>query len=148
MPMSAGGAPAAPLRVSTRSLPMATPCSFTPCSAPHSHNGRDSSTAAVGLDSTCRYCVRSTPLPLRRAWASGSWTSDGGRSEFLANSVPCVPTTHRVSHTSASQRSRQLVGRPLPRAHGAIHVAAPHGGGLGPGPVDPPARLAQRRSVG
>src|SRR5437016_11917299 len=33
---------------------------------------------------------------------------------------------------------------PLPARQRAVHVAAPHGGGLGAGPVDAPDRLSQR----
>ena len=61
MPSSAGGASRGSSTVLTISLPMATPCSLTPCSAPHSQAGRDSSVAAAPRSGSSRYWVRSRP---------------------------------------------------------------------------------------
>ena len=58
MPSSAGGAGRGSSTVLTISLPMATPCSLTPCSAPHSHAGRDSTVAAGAGVGELRYWVR------------------------------------------------------------------------------------------
>src|SRR3954453_9753324 len=48
---------------------------------------------------------------------------------------------------SGSEQGGDLPGRPLARAHGAVHVALPVVGGLGAGPVDAPDRGAQGRPV-
>ena len=66
MPSRAGGAERGSSTVLTISLPMATPCSLIPCSAPHSQAGRDSTVAAAPVSGSSRYCVRST-APRRSA---------------------------------------------------------------------------------
>ena len=48
---------------------------------------------------------------------------------------------------SAAKRREDLPGRALARAHGAVHVAQPVVGGLGPGEVDLADRAAQPRPV-
>ena len=101
MPIRAGGAGAGRRPSRRCSLPIATPCSFTPCSKPHSQSGREPSTACAPASSSSRYCVRTLPPAGRRANASTTCGSGTGRSEFLANSVRPPPTTHSVSHTTS-----------------------------------------------
>ena len=49
-----------------------------------------------------RYCVRSVqPAEARRPKGQAIWISPGGRSEFLANTMPLRPGAHRVSHMVA-----------------------------------------------
>src|SRR5437879_6389452 len=69
-------------------LPAATPATFTPCSTPHIHVGRDPVNAIVSSlrPSTSRYVVR-VIVSFRGGNRSTSWTSPGGLSEFFANSV-------------------------------------------------------------
>ncbi len=89
-------------RVKTASLPIVTPCSLLPISAPHIQKGRLSSTACVRSTCGIRIHVQETSLPLGCRLAgchSRSWASFGSRSEFLANSTRSLPTTTRVSHT-------------------------------------------------
>ena len=102
MPIRAGGAAAASWVVLTRSLPMATPCSLTPCSAPHSQVGQERKVACAPASPMVRYCVRRVhPAELRRPNGQATWTSPGGRSEFLANTMPAGPGAHSVSHMLA-----------------------------------------------
>ena len=102
MPIRAGVAAAASWVVPTRSLPMATPCSLTPCSAPHSQVGQERKVAWAPVSPMVRYCVRNVqPAEARRPNGHATWTSPGGRSEFLANTIPCGPGAHRVSHMVA-----------------------------------------------
>ena len=102
MPMSAGAAAAASCVVPTRSFPMATPCSLTPCSAPQSHVGRERNVACAPVSPMVRYCVRRVhPAEARRPKGQATWTSPGGRSEFLANTMAPGPGAHRVSHMAA-----------------------------------------------
>ena len=102
MPMSAGLADAASCVVATRSFPMATPCSLTPCSAPHSQVGQERKAACAPVSPIERYCVRRVhPAEARRPKGQAIWTSPGGRSEFLANTMPRGPGAHSVSHMVA-----------------------------------------------
>ena len=50
-----------------------------------------------------RYCVRSVqPAVARRPKGQAIWTSPGGRSEFLANTMPHAgPGAQSVSHIAA-----------------------------------------------
>ena len=99
MPVSAGAAAAASWVVATRSLPMATPCSLTPCSAPHIQVGHDRKVAWAPVSPMRRYWVRSVqPAEDRRPKGHATCTSPGGRSEFLANTMPEEPGAHSVSH--------------------------------------------------
>ncbi len=47
MPVSVGAASCGSRVVKIAALPTATPASFTPCSSPHIHAGRDASTPTV-----------------------------------------------------------------------------------------------------
>ena len=99
MPIRAGLAAAASWVVLTRSFPMATPCSLTPCSAPQSQVGQERNVACAPVSPMVRYCVRSVqPAEARRPKGQATWTSPGGRSEFLANTMPRGPGAHSVSH--------------------------------------------------
>ena len=85
--------------VATRSLPMATPYSLTPCSAPHSQVGQDRKVAWAPVSPMLRYWVRRVhPAEARRPKGHATCTSPGGRSEFLANTMPAGPGAHSVSH--------------------------------------------------
>ncbi len=102
MPISRGVAAAASWVVLTRSFPMATPCSLTPCSAPQSQVGQESKAACAPVSPMERYCVRSVqPAEARRPKGQAIWTSPGGRSEFLANTMPRGPGAQSVSHIVA-----------------------------------------------
>ena len=102
MPISAGLAAAASCVVLTRSFPMATPCSLTPCSAPQSQVGQERNAACAPVSPMERYWVRSVhPAEARRPKGQAIWTSPGGRSEFLANTMPRRPGAQRVSHMVA-----------------------------------------------
>jgi hypothetical protein len=100
MPSRAGGAARASSTVHTFSLPIATPCSFTPCSSPQSHAGREASSAWAPGSASSRYCVRTVPPAGRRSTRSTTCASFGGRSEFFPKRVAFGPTMQRVSHTS------------------------------------------------
>src|SRR5205807_108628 len=96
-------------------LPMATPATLTPCSTPHIHDGRDPTKANVSrfAASMSRYVVRvsrSTRGPNR----STTWSSAGGRSEFLANNVQWLP----VAGWSATRQSHIAVTHPRHRPNG------------------------------
>ena len=90
--------------VQTFSLPIATPCSLTPCSKPQSQSGRDRATRArpcrAASGTACAACPprgASVRSPRRSA------TSSGGRSEFFANSVPSASDdAQRVAHRRVS----------------------------------------------
>src|SRR6185437_1907213 len=102
IPISAGAAADESWVVATRSFPMATPCSLTPCSAPHSHVGQDSKAAWAPVSPMVRYWVRNEhPADDRRPKGHVIWGSPGGRSEFLANTMPEDPRAQRVSHMVA-----------------------------------------------
>ncbi len=102
MPISAGAEAIESWVVATRSLPMATPCSFTPCSAPHNHVGHERSAAWAPVSPMVRYCVRrEQPAEERRPNGQATCGSPGGRSEFLANTMPAALGAHRVSHMVA-----------------------------------------------
>ena len=102
MPVRAGLARAASWVVPTRSLPMATPYSFTPCSAPQIQVGHESRTACAPVSPMVRYWVRSVhPFEERRPNGHVTCTSPGGRSEFLAKTVPAGLRAQSVSHIVA-----------------------------------------------
>src|SRR6185369_15774975 len=70
--------------------PIATPFSLTPCSSPHSHDGRAHTSANVwATSSISMYWQRSgEPSGDLRAGAENSgWHSAAGRSEFFAKIV-------------------------------------------------------------
>src|SRR6056297_192442 len=91
--------------VNTASLPITTPCSLAPISAPHIHHGCETSTALVWATCGTEIHVQSTSS------TSGSWSaagyqrgicaSFGSRSLFFANSTPSGVNETRVSHTPA-----------------------------------------------
>ena len=88
--------------VLTRSFPMATPCSLTPCSAPQIQVGQDRKVAWAPVSPMERYWVRNVqPTEARRPNGQAICTSPGGRSEFLANTMPAAPGAHSVSHMLA-----------------------------------------------
>ena len=102
MPIRAGAAAAESWVVAIRSLPMATPCSFTPCSAPQTQVGQESRVAWAPVSPIVRYCVRRVqPVDERRPNGQATCGSPGGRSEFFANTMPAAPGAHRVSHMIA-----------------------------------------------
>ena len=50
-----------------------------------------------------RYCVRKVhPAEARRPNGQATCASPGGRSEFLANTMPAGPGAHSVSHMLAA----------------------------------------------
>ena len=74
--------------VDVASLPIVTPCSLLPISAPHIQNGRLSSTACVARACGMVIQVQRTFSPAgywRRGRQSSSCASFGSRSLFLAN---------------------------------------------------------------
>ena len=88
-------------RVNTASLPMTTPCSLAPISAPHIHQGRESSTAWVWATWGMSIQVHDTRSPA--AWSaagthSRGWASFGSRSLFLAKSTPSPVMVTIESH--------------------------------------------------
>ena len=84
------------------SLPIATPCSLHPCSAPQSHVGCEPTNADAPRSSMRRYCVASVPPATRARCGSSTCASPGGRSEFFANTMPARVRRHRVSHMPVS----------------------------------------------
>ena len=132
MPVSAGRVLSSSRVVQTRSLPMATPRSFTPCSRPHSQSGRDPSTRSAPVSGRARYWVRTSPPTETRAIAPGgdaetvcavrpgsasiSWTSLHGRSELLAKRVRPSSTRQTVSHMGSHARP----GRGGRQARGSV----------------------------
>ena len=96
----------------TASLPITTPCSLAPISAPHIQNGRLSSTAWVRPAWAISIQVQRSFSPgrcSRRGRQSNLWPSLGSRSEFLAKSTRSGRTMTMVSHISA------IIPRPRPR---------------------------------
>ena len=61
IPVSAAGASRGSSVVKIRSLPIATRCSFTPCSKPHIQAGREPTTAHAPASAISRCVVRSDP---------------------------------------------------------------------------------------
>ncbi len=106
MPNSAFS-PAGPL-VKTASFPITTPCSLAPISAPHIHQGRESSTAWVWLTwGTSIHVHRTTASSGWSAAAthSRSWASLGSRSLFLANITPSAVMATNESHIISPQHA-------------------------------------------
>ena len=100
MPSRAGSADSEV--VNTASLPMTTPCSLAPISAPHIHHGRERRTAAVRATWGTVVQVQVTEDPAGCSAPdthSRTWASFGSRSLFLAKSTPSSVTVTRVSHT-------------------------------------------------
>ena len=88
-------------RVKTASLPITTPCSLAPISAPHIHHGRLSSTAAVAGAWSISVHVQASRLPTSCCCAGcqvSTCASLGSRSLFLAKSTPSPARVTRVSH--------------------------------------------------
>ena len=102
MPISAGVRRGGVVCRATRSLPMATPCSLTPCSAPHSHVGQDRNAACAPASPMVRYCVRSVQ-PAERPPAEGPGDLDlAGRTvRVLGEHHARRPGAHSVSHMVA-----------------------------------------------
>ena len=91
MPMRAGAAAPASWVVATRSLPMATPYSLTPCSAPQSQVGQESRVAWAPVSPIVRYWVR------RRAAVRGAPT-ERPRDLYLAGrAVRVLGEDHAVA---------------------------------------------------
>ena len=98
----------------TASLPMTTPCSLAPISAPHIHQGLEISTALVW--STWGMSIQVQRQRLPAGWSaaathSNNWDSLGWRSLFLANSTPSSVTATSESHI----RTPPAGGRPAGR---------------------------------
>ncbi len=103
MPMSPG-AGSLPAWVKTASLPITTPCSLAPISAPQIHHGRDSTTAWVWAAWSTWIQVQRTDVPglwSRAGTQSRNCASFGSRSLFLANRTPSAVRETSVSHTRA-----------------------------------------------
>src|SRR5690349_15299862 len=88
-------------------LPAATPAALTPCSTPHIHVGRDPTNAIVSPSCpSISMCVVLVVDSRRDGNCSTTCTSDGGRSEFLANNVlpfaVAAGSATRQSHTRRS----------------------------------------------
>jgi hypothetical protein len=120
MPIRAGGARWASSTVKINSLPTATRCSFTPCSAPQSQGGRDRRVEKAPASGTAMYWVGRLSPARRRPATSTTWGSETGRSEFLAKSVTPSPRMHRLSHTAVP--------------HDCQHRSSGAETGLSPGP--------------
>src|SRR6476661_4329543 len=127
---------------------MATPCSLTPCSTPHSHVGREPTNAEAPGSGSSRYCVRTVPPAGRAGNHSTTCGSSGGRSEFLPNSAPRPPTTASVSqHTATSSGSAGRGARREVGQLGRVRVDAER---RTRGPLHqlvPPARPARREEL-
>ena len=90
--------------VKTASLPMATPCSLAPISAPHIHQGRESTMALVEATWGMSIQVQRRVLPASNSsdgTHSRNCASFGSRSLFLANRTPWSVTLTIVSHIAA-----------------------------------------------
>ena len=100
MPMSAGAAARTSWVVATRSLPMATACSFTPCSAPHSQVGHDSRAACAPVSPMLRYWVRNVhPAEARRPKGHADLHLAGGSVGVLGeHHAPGAGGAQRVAH--------------------------------------------------
>ena len=59
----------------------------------------------------------------------------------------CEDAARRASRRVSAQGGEHLRRGPPARGHRPVHVARPHAGGLGAGPVDGPDRLAQAPAV-
>src|SRR5690606_33050713 len=67
--------------------------------------------------------------------------------EHAAGAADAGGVAHGGGPRSAPERGEHLGGRPLPALDGAVDVAGPPLGGLGPGPVDAANGDPQRRPV-
>src|SRR5664280_655817 len=88
-------------RVNTASLPITTPCSLAPTSAPHIHQGREMRRAWVRSTWGMSIQVQATRSPGRWSSAgthSSGWASLGSRSLFLAKSTPSSVRVTIESH--------------------------------------------------
>ncbi len=107
--------------MNTASLPMTTPCSLAPISAPNIHQGRDSSTAWVWATCAMSIQVQRTVTSESvgsaesvRTWSragihSSSCASLASRSLFLANRTPSSVTVTIVSHITTDPTPRPTV---------------------------------------
>jgi hypothetical protein len=91
-------------RVKTASLPIATPCSLAPISAPHIHQGWLSRTAWVRGTWSISLHVHRTRCS---SWSCAAYhrstcASLGSRSLFLASSTPSRVRLTNVSHMRAT----------------------------------------------
>ena len=125
MPSSAESDRSRPVpRVNTASLPITTPCSLAPISAPHIHHGWLSRTAYVrGTWSISLQVHRSRVEVVEVAgYQRSTWASLGSRSLFLANSTPSSVRLTRVSHMAARYCARRRAGCHVPsgRAGGGL----------------------------
>ena len=113
--------------VNTASLPITTPCSLAPISAPHIHHGRDSSTAWVWATwgtSIHVHATRSSAAWSAAGTHSRGWASLGSRSLFLAKSTPSGVMVTIESHTGSPSRSTpNRRDQPPTRLRGRV----PHG---------------------
>jgi hypothetical protein len=106
--------------VNTASLPMTTPCSFAPISAPHIHQGCESRTALVC--STCGIEIQVQAMsdgsgPWSAAgYQRGTCDSFGSRSLFFANSTPSGVIETSVSHTPPTLQRRPSEGPEVSRS--------------------------------
>ena len=117
MPISAGLAAAASWVVLTRSFPMATPCSLTPCSAPHSQVGQESKAACAPVSPIVRYWVRS--VHARRGAAAerpGDLDLAGRAVRVLGEHHAARARAHRACRTWSQCREVDRVARMQPRA--------------------------------
>src|SRR4051812_24449105 len=97
-----------------------------------------------GTPCSCRALATAMPdepAPMTQTAGRG-WDMDAG-SQKVTGASSFGPT----QGSGALQRAPDLLGRPLPRPHRAVHVAQPVVGGLGPREVDAPMRRAQVRAV-
>ncbi len=103
--------------VNTASLPITTPASFAPISAPQSHQGREIRIARVARTWATPTQVQRSSAPAGCTAAgchSSSCASFGSRSLFFANSTPSSSTRTTVSHTAGNLcgTPQALAGRP------------------------------------
>ncbi len=102
MPSSAPSSGREPARrVKTASLPITTPFSLAPISAPHIHHGWLSRTAFVVGTWSISVQVHDSRVPAAYSRAGchrSTCASLGSRSLFFANSTPSPARLTRVSH--------------------------------------------------
>src|SRR5438552_5901167 len=86
---------------------------------------------------------------VRASGGSSTWWCDDVQAPARARARParkrvCVTRRSITSRTrcTSGEAGEDLGGGPLARLDGAVHVAAPLGGGFRAGPVDRPDRLA------
>ena len=100
-------------------LPIATPCSFSPCSKPHSQNGREPITRAVSPA-----CGISMYWQRRRV--PGAWRCAGELHERLAlggRAVAVLGEQHGAVGGGAAERDQRIAGD----AHAAVLHSGHHG---------------------